>query len=569
MTESGTAPNYSLSKWLIAMAIGLPTFGYVFYCYHKTSHKEETGGSKKPNKEKDDEEFVQENGCTKETSKEEGPLERALSLKNSGNDFFKQRMQSEAIRCYTEAIDLCPKDQKEYLATFYQNRAAAHEVLNNLEEVIKDCNEAIKLKHNYTKALTRRYKNHEKLGNLRQALEDVTACCLLEQFGNADTLNAADRILKALGVDEAKKFQISRKPVLPSKQFVKSYFSSYEHDPILLSLNQLSGMVEGVPSETGINAAKIALRDERYEDILGHCNEEIADPRHNSESPSERYLEALLLRATIYSLTSQTKLALEDLDLIINSKPENIKLLVNAHLKRACVYMHFEDSDKALDDFNTASSLDPANSDAAHQKAQILLMCEKLPEAISEFERAVNLNPKFAQSLVQKIYAEYRKAVMDRDVSKINSTKSALKRAVAKNPTCSEGYMLLAQMYADNQEYDEAESVFIQGTKSDPSNASLLVHLGMLYLQWKGDLENAVKYMEKAFEVDPKCELAYETLASVEAQRGNMLKSISLFDKALAFSKSEKEAAHILSLKAAAQAQHSVSATLGITFNKF
>lgn len=42
-----------------------------------------------------------------------------------------------------------------------------------------------------------------------------------------------------------------------------------------------------------------------------------------------------------------------------------------------------------------------------------------------------------------------------------------------------------------------------------------------------------------------------------------MLKSISLFDKALAFSKSEKEAAHILSLKAAAQAQHSVSATLG------
>lgn len=73
-------------------------------------------------------------------------------------------------------------------------------------------------------------------------------------------------------------------------------------------------------------------------------------------------------------------------------------------------------------------------------------MCEKLPEAIAEFERAVNLNPKFALSLVQKIYAEYRKAVMDRDVSKINSAKSALKRAVAKNPTCSEGYMLLAQV---------------------------------------------------------------------------------------------------------------------------
>uniref|UniRef100_A0A0P4VML7 Putative translocase of outer mitochondrial membrane complex subunit n=1 Tax=Rhodnius neglectus TaxID=72488 RepID=A0A0P4VML7_9HEMI len=563
MTESGSASNYSLSKWLFAVAVGLPTIGYLYYYYRKTSLKEDADNSRKPNKQKNaDVEFIQENGGSNETSKVEGPLERALSLKNSGNDFYKQRMHSEAIRCYTEAIDLCPNEEKEYLATFYQNRAAAHEVLNNLEEVIKDCNEAIKLKSNYTKALTRRYKNHEKLGNLRQALEDVTACCLLEQFGNADTLAAADRILKALGSAEAKKFQINRKPVMPSKLFVKTYFNSFEHDPVLQSLRQLNGVAEGVPNERGIDAAKFALRDERYEDILGHCNEEITDTL-NSESPTERYLEALLLRATIYSLTSQTELALKDLDLIINSKPENIKLLVNAHLKRAYAYMHLEDPDKALDDFDMASSLDSTNSDAAHQKAQILLMCEKLPEAIAEFERAVNLNPKFALSLVQKIYAEYRKAVMDRDVSKINSAKSALKRAVAKNPTCSEGYMLLAQVYTDNQEYDEAESVFIQGTKSDPTNATFLVHLGMLYLQWKGDLENAVKYMEKAIEIDPKCEFAYETLGSVEAQRGNMLKSISLFDKALAFSKSEKEAAHILSLKAAAQAQHSVSATLG------
>lgn len=58
---------------------------------------------------------------------------------------------------------------------------------------------------------------------------------------------------------------------------------------------------------------------------MGHCNEEITDTL-NSESPTERYLEALLLRATIYSLTSQTELALKDLDLIINSKPENIKV---------------------------------------------------------------------------------------------------------------------------------------------------------------------------------------------------------------------------------------------------
>lgn len=34
--------------------------------------------------------------------------------------------------------------------------------------------------------------------------------------------------------------------------------------------------------------------------------------------------------------------------------------------------MHLEDPDKALDDFDMASSLDSTNSDAAHQKAQVI-----------------------------------------------------------------------------------------------------------------------------------------------------------------------------------------------------
>ncbi|KAK9507494.1 hypothetical protein O3M35_007342 [Rhynocoris fuscipes] len=566
MPESNSGLSNPFTKWIFALAVGIPTVGYVYYYYRKNSSPQNI--SRKSEDLKENNEEILEKNSTTEKVKEEGPLERALSLKNAGNDFYKKRLHTDAIRCYTEAIELCPKEEKEYLATFYQNRAAAHEVLNNVEDVIKDCNEAIKLKNNYTKALMRRYKNLEKVGNLRQALEDVTACCLLEQFGNPDTLTAADRILKALGAEEAKKYQINRKPMLPSRHFIKSYFNSFEHDPVLHSLNQLNGVAKEVQPPKGLNAAKIALREERYEDILGHCNEEISDTLHDRNSPSETLLQALLLRATMYSLTSQTKLALEDLNFIIDSKPDNLKLLVNAHLKRACVLMHLEDPDKALEDFDTAGKLDPNNSDAAHQKAQILLMSEKLPEALAEFERAVTLSPKFPLSLVQKIYAEYRKAVLDRDSTKINASKSALKKAVAKYPSCSEGYMLLAQVYADSHEYEEAESVFIQGTKADPLNASLLVHLGMLYLQWKGDLENAVKSIEKGIEVDPKCEFAYETLASVEAQRGNMLKSITLFDKALAFSKSEKEAAHILSLKAAAQAQHSVAASLGINFTK-
>lgn len=50
--------------------------------------------------------------------------------------------------------------------------------------------------------------------------------------------------------------------------------------------------------------------------------------------------------------------------------------------------------------------------------------------------------------------------------------------------------------------------------------AGLFVHRGLLLLQWKGDINEALKLLEKAIEVDDKCEFAYETLGTVEVQRG-------------------------------------------------
>lgn len=64
-----------------------------------------------------------------------------------------------------------------------------------------------------------------------------------------------------------------------------------------------------------------------------------------------------------------------------------------------------------------------------------------------------------------------------------------------------------------------SQSAFFSKYYIDKQLRTVFISKGMLYLQWKGDLENAVKYMEKAIEIDPKCEFAYETLGSVEAQR--------------------------------------------------
>ena len=70
----------------------------------------------------------------------------------------------------------------------------------NWENVMRDCTVALDLNARYTKALVRRAKSCEILQDLEQALEDLTAVCIMESFQNQSTLVNVDRVLKDLGI---------------------------------------------------------------------------------------------------------------------------------------------------------------------------------------------------------------------------------------------------------------------------------------------------------------------------------------------------------------------------------
>lgn len=84
-------------------------------------------------------------------------------------------------------------------------------------------------------------------------------------------------------------------------------------------------------------------------------------------------------------------------------------------------------------------------------------------------------------------------------------------------------YSLFAQILSDQQQFPLADDYFGKAMKLEPNNAGLYVHRGLLLLQWRGDINEALVLLEKAIEVDEKCEFAYETLGTVEVQRGKFL----------------------------------------------
>lgn len=65
------------------------------------------------------------------------PYKQSQVFKNKGNKYFKEGKFADAIKCYQQAIDLCPKTKVHDISTFHQNRAAAYEQLVILQLSLK------------------------------------------------------------------------------------------------------------------------------------------------------------------------------------------------------------------------------------------------------------------------------------------------------------------------------------------------------------------------------------------------------------------------------------------------
>lgn len=207
-------------KWQIALGLGAAGAVGLAYWYLRTSKKQ----------------TLQTAPTLVVSEKEETPFEKAQRYKSEGNEMFKKGKYDEAIALYNKAIDTIPEEFKTDLATYYQNRAAAYEQLKKWSSVISDCTKAIELNNRYEKALFRRAKAEEMIKDWVNALDDITSVCLLQNFGNQNALLMADRVLKELGKKNAAEAIKTRKPVMPSKNVIKSYFSSFSADCVYKKL---------------------------------------------------------------------------------------------------------------------------------------------------------------------------------------------------------------------------------------------------------------------------------------------------------------------------------------------
>ncbi|NXS53198.1 TOM70 protein, partial [Brachypteracias leptosomus] len=469
----------------------------------------------------------------------QSPLDRAQAAKNKGNKYFKAGKYEQAIQCYTEAISLCPPEKNLDLSTFYQNRAAAYEQLQKWTEVAQDCTKAVELNPKYVKALFRRAKAHEKLDNKKECLEDVTAVCILEAFQNQQSMLLADKVLKLLGKEKAKEKYKNREPLMPSPQFIKSYFSSFTDDIISQPLlkgeksdedKDKEGEASEVKENSGYLRAKQYMEEENYDKIISESTKEI-------EAKGKYMAEALLLRATFYLLIGNANAAKPDLDQVISMEDANVKLRANALIKRGSMYMQQQQPVLSTQDFNMAADIDPQNADVYHHRGQLKILLDQIEEAVEDFDECIRLRPDSALAQAQKCFALVGNVLVF--IWVLNTFGTSLFWFVFP-------YVVRV----------------LGGVCEVCSKFSFSSSL--LQLQWKQDLDKGLELISKAIEIDNKCDFAYETMGTIEVQRGNLDKAIEMFNKAINLAKSEMEMAHLYSLCDAAYAQTEVAKKYGL-----
>ena len=253
------------------------------------------------------------------------------------------------------------------------------------------------------------------------------------------------------GRAEAKLATSKRTPALASTHFIRQYFQSFAEDPItnsdFLENQETNGVSENGDSHSSdLEKLKTLVKEEKFEKIIDSCCEVLK----STDDANVKDL-ALLLRGTFYILNKQPQSALADLAVLIDNESCHSKIRVNALIKRASLTIQackdpVQDPLKAMSDFSNAQEIDENNADIYHHRGQVNLLTEQIEAAANDFKKAVELNPDFPVAYVQKLYTDYRQAMLQNNQEAVNNVINLFQQAKEKFPECVETYALYAQV---------------------------------------------------------------------------------------------------------------------------
>lgn len=468
----------------------------------------------------------------------------ATMLKNRGNKLYAQKHYDDAAACYTHALEVAVVEE----AVYYSNRAACWQNMTppRYEQVLDDCDKALKLDPAYVKALNRRATAFENLGRDEEALRDFTATTIMERFQNASAGESVERVLKKISTKKAEEIMKAREPKLPSTTFVSSYLGAFRPQPKLTPPVLPSDSVN-----TGNNTLKLATEAEGAGDYTRAfilCNEAIEQGVSADWVDGQAF--AYNMRGTYKFMVGDTPGAKADFEKSLDLKPEYVQSLV----KVASVHMEMGDAAGAFGDFEAAIRHNANDPDIYYHRGQLYFITSEYEKAAADYDKSIELDKDFVFSHVQKAVCEYK-------VGKVRESMVAFRKILKDFPQRSEPFNYYGELLLDQQRFEDAVNQFGLAIEQEQSKSNGVknvlpwVNKALGVFQWKQDMPQAEDLCKEALEMDPECDVAIATLAQLSLQQGKISEAIDWFEKSAKLARTEVELTTAITYEHASRAQ--------------
>ncbi|KAL9544469.1 hypothetical protein PS6_008747 [Mucor atramentarius] len=457
-------------------------------------------------------------------------LTAATSLKTKGNQAFTDKRYPQAIRLYTQAI--------RFLADpiFYSNRAACFANLGQVDRVIADCSEALRLNPTYVKALQRRAIAYEHSGHKEDALFDLTTVSILEGFTNKVALDHTHKLLKAISEEKASKIikWQTRAFRLPSPVFIAAYLDSFRPDT---RCSDLPYTLDEDSGDAYYVKARSALAQKKYYEALAHIKLAVDLGCSNQAA-------ALNLKGTLIYLEGQSDEALDAFNRALELDPNYIQV----YIKKSHVYMEQGDLTSALAQISIAANLSPLDPDIYYHRGQIYYISGQYDRAMEDYSESIRLDPTF-------VYAHIQLAVVHHKLANHSTAVDMFQKISTHFPTYAEVFNYYGEVLIDQGNIQSAINMFNKAIALDPSHPLPFINKAMILYQHLGKPDEAIQLCKNAFNADPACDAAVASLAQMLIEQDRPSEALVYYEKAIDLARTKTELEHAISYVEATKAQ--------------
>jgi tetratricopeptide (TPR) repeat protein len=183
--------------------------------------------------------------------------------------------------------------------------------------------------------------------------------------------------------------------------------------------------------------------------------------------------------------------------------------------------------DDAVAVYRQAEALAPTDPTPPHSLARLYASQAKFDLALAELDKAIKIDPKFLPAHLERGDLLLAKNDIDGAIAAYRAGA-----ATVKEPAIL--YFRMGVAFQGAQRWSDAENAYLEAVKHEPRMFGAYNNLAFMAASRKERLNDALAWANKAIEISPKTSTLYDTLGWVYRARGELDLAVKALERAIA-----------------------------------